>query len=131
MKISRNLPTEGEHTATLLEYQDLGLQPDKFNVGKEKRQVKLTFTLDGDQKQFYWCNFTLWPDSNLFRVASALLGVNPPPEIELDDLVGRRCMVSIKHYQSAKGTRAKIAEFAVLREKNVHGVEISNADIPF
>jgi hypothetical protein len=128
---SHKLPAEGEHTATLLEYEDLGLQPDKFNIGKEKQQVKLTFTLNGGEKQFYWCNVSLHPDSHLFRVASALFGINPPPEIELDDLVGRACTVSIKHYQSAKGTRAKITEFAVLREKNVHEVEISNADCPF
>jgi hypothetical protein len=106
------LPKQGTHLATLSEYEDLGFQPDVFNEGQEKHQIKLVFELEAGGRQFFWCNFSLHPMSKLYEVVSALLGANPPEIVELDELIGNRCEVEIEHYTNAKRQlRSKIVDF--------------------
>jgi len=105
------LPAEGEHTATLIEYEDLGIQPNPFNPGTERQRIKLVFQLEGGSKQFHWATPTLHPMSKFYELATALLRVNPPEALEMDDLVGRSCLVSIEHFRDLKGQqRSKIVD---------------------
>jgi hypothetical protein len=105
------LPEPGDHTATLKSYEDLGFQPDIFNSGKEKHQVKLTFELEGGLKQVMWVNATLHPMSKFYGIAAALLGENPPKALEMEELIGLTCTVTIERYKNNKGQdRSKIAD---------------------
>jgi hypothetical protein len=67
-------------------------------------------------KQFAWYNVTLHPSSKFYQVASALLGTSPPSALEMDDLVGRKCLVDIEHYENNKGQkRAKVVDVRLAR----------------
>ena len=62
---------------TLVDYEDLGLQPNPFKDGKEEPRIKLVFEFDDGTRQFHWTKPNLHPMSSFFQIASALLGDNP------------------------------------------------------
>lgn len=141
------LPAAGTYLATLESYEDLGLQPNPF--GKDRQKVKLVFDLGSGVKQFAWLSPSLHPSAKFYGVATALLGTNPPEVLELDDLVGLECEVDLEHYTANDGKRrAKISDFRMPRQRNtakrnpkvvsrstvetnMHGVEVSDEDVPF
>ena len=112
------LPPKGNHVATFLEYEDLGFRPDPYNPGESKHELKLTFELANGAKQFAWMRASLHPKSTLYQVVAALLGTNPPDEVELGDFCGSQCEIEIDYYNTAKGqTRSKIVKYRPMRTK--------------
>jgi hypothetical protein len=112
------LPAEGIHVATFSKYEDLGFRPDPFNPGESKHEVKLTFELPNGVKQFAWMRASLHAKATLHEVVTALLGANPPDEVELENLYGKQCEVEIEHYVTPKGQkRSKIVGYRRLRAK--------------
>jgi hypothetical protein len=110
------LPSEGIHTATFTGFEDLGFKPDPFNPGKSKHELKLTFVLEDDSKQFAWVRASLHPEAKLYEIVTALLGANPPAELELESLLDFKCQVEILHYANAKKqARSKIVDYRVSR----------------
>lgn len=109
------LPAEGEYLAKLVEYEDQGEQPNKFKEGEMIRRLQLVWQLKGGSKQFQWCNVTLHPQSKFYEILSALLGDNPPKEIDfpeyMDELVGKTAYVTVEHYKNNKGQlRSKVTD---------------------
>jgi len=109
------LPPEGSHVATFTGYEQLEERPHPFQPGKVQRQVKLTFSIDGDTgplNQYAWLTASLHEGARLFGVVRALLGKKPSGVIELNDLVGRSCLVEIEHYNSNGKQRSKIVGYS-------------------
>lgn len=101
----------GCHQATLTHITDIGEQPNKFyektsKGPKTKPQYILTWQLDCQYKNAdgavcnmvhdAWYHATLHPDSNLYKATRGMLGVEKiQDEYDVDELIGKRCMLSI------------------------------------
>lgn len=97
------LIAEGEHLAKLTDYEDQGEQEDRYNPGETTHRVQLIWQVKGGSKQFQWVKVSLHPMSRLYEIATALLGENPPDELEMDDLVNKTAYITIEHYKGEDG----------------------------
>lgn len=113
----------GEHRATLVEYKDLGEQDDIYHPGETRMVMEVVFELEDGAKQFAWLKQSLHPSSNFYAMATALLGANPPDDLDTDEfmeeLLHRSCLVTIDHYTRQQGKRSgkqasKIVDFRIL-----------------
>ena len=112
------LPAEGEYSGKLVEYEDQGEQDDKFNPGETTHRVQLVWQLKGGAKQYQWVKVSLHPMSRLYEIATALLGSNPPDELDMDDLVDKSAYLTIAHYQGNDGrTKSKITDIRPIKFK--------------
>lgn len=142
------LPEEGEHLATFVRYEDLGMQPNAFKPGEEIHKVRLIWRLKGGVEQFQKVNVTMHPQSNLYEIVTALLGDNPPAEPELDDLIGKNAYITIEHQEDRKQKGKMWANIVDIRPVSFKGrklpgpaaaavsaatskLEITDDDIPF
>lgn len=149
------MPEPGTYRATFTEFEDLGMQPNPY--GPDRQKLRLVFDLGDGISQFAWLSPSLHPNAKFYAVATALLGAIPPAVLEVEDLIGHECLVTVEHYRSNDGkTRAKISDFRILRsqppsvptvqksepnpksltlkkpaEVNMHGVDVDDSDIPF
>ena len=103
----------------MLDYEDEGLKDDPFNPGQQKQRIKLIYELEGGSRQYQWLNASAHPSSKLYEVATSLLNALPGDEIEVDDLVGKRCWVTIAYRTTAEGKKfANIVETRPLLAEN-------------
>jgi hypothetical protein len=96
----------------------LGEQENPYDPDNPRHQVKLIFSLPGDDgpiNQYAWLTASLHEKSKLFGVVRALLGKKPDGVIDLDSLKGRSCVVEIEHYESNGKERSKIVAYRAAR----------------
>jgi hypothetical protein len=135
---------QGEYLATLASYEDLGKRPDPFNPGETKHQIKLVWKLADAGEQWDWVSVSLFPGSTefeaskLYKIAALLLKTDPPKKLDLDTLIGKSCMVSIKRSTDQNGRdRAKIAGYSAEQTSMSHHHQlnpkpvITNSAVPF
>lgn len=103
---------DGLHQAVLTHVTDVGEQTNKFygktsKEPKTKPQYILTWQLDCQYKNAdgavcnmvhdAWYHATLHPDSNLYKATCDMLGVAKlQDEYDVDELIGKRCMLKMK-----------------------------------
>jgi hypothetical protein len=124
------LPPEGTHAATFTGFEDLKERPHPFQPGKMQHQVKLTFSIPCDAgllKQHTWMTASLNENAWLFKVVRALLGKKPNGVVDLNDLIGRSCLIEIEHYNSNGKQRSKIVDYSPA--PTLHGVSVSDDDL--
>jgi hypothetical protein len=113
------LPAEGEHVAKLAEFEDQGEQPDKFNPGQTSHRMQLIWQLKGGGRQYQWVKVSLHPMSRFYEIATALLQDNPPGELEVEDLIGKSAIITIKHYSGDDGRKkSKVVDIRPSRFKS-------------
>lgn len=120
------IPDEGVYTAEFTAYGEA--QVSQFDANKQR--IELTFTIVDDDdfdgvevKQ--WFGLTMHEQSHLYPVVKALLGeeVDPDDEIDLEDLIGKRCQIAVVHKTkprkdgSGEATFANIDSATPLRRK--------------
>jgi hypothetical protein len=120
---------EGTYLAIMVEVVDLGCVETAFG---KKDMVRLIWAItDGGQKRTIFQRVTksLHPKSQLGRIARVLMGGLPESEFDIELLVGRQAMVVIEHRESDGNTYANIT-LVFSPKGNVHGVNITDADLP-
>jgi len=123
------IPSEGSHVATFIDYDDLGERSNPFEPGETQHQLKLIFSIPGDNgpvNQYAWVTASLNEEAKLYEIVRALLGRKPKGEYELDELKGRSCLVEIEHYQSKGKKRSKIVDYS----PNLQGFSATDNDLP-
>lgn len=112
------IPAQGEHIAKLVEYEDLGEQEDRYNPGEEVHRMQLVWQLKGGSRQYQWVKVSLHPMSRFYEIVTALLGDTPPAEVEVEDLIGKSAIITIKHYEGQDGRqRSKVVDIRPTRFK--------------
>lgn len=136
------LPPEGLLVGTLKKIEDLGVQPDPFNPGKTRHQIKTVFALDlGEGKtvdQNAWFNYSkeIRSKNKLYKLIRALEGGKDPKpgtQIELDDYLGRQLKLQIEYYKVKGQTRSRPVGYYPIKAAgpgNGHGPEITDEDLP-
>jgi hypothetical protein len=101
------LPPEGKHPARLIKFIDLGSQPSKFGAS---RQAQLVFQLigqtleNGDPMCAFKYVFNLSPRSKNFRdIVRSLTGAHDISTVEVSELIGLPCELSIEHTTNDSG----------------------------
>jgi hypothetical protein len=102
------LPPEGKHPGTSVEFVDLGLQPGKFGPS---RQADATFeligetTADGKPMLAFKRVFNLSPRSKNFRdMVRSLTGLHNIADVDTRDLLGKSCELVIEHVLTEDGS---------------------------
>ena len=102
------LPPEGKHPGTLIEFVDLGAQPGKFGAS---RQADAAFelvgetTADGKPVRAFKRIFNLSPRSKNFReMVRALTGLHDISAVDTRDLLGKACELVIEHVVTEDGS---------------------------
>lgn len=132
---SKVLIPEGTHTARLYEIMYIGTIPTQFTnedgTQKEQYKVRLTFEFpdetqefDGEEKPLVLSKevtFSLYRGTQtavLRTIAHALLGAQLKDEeaevFDIDELLGKACLVTIEHAEYSGNTYAKMVGFAPL-----------------
>jgi hypothetical protein len=102
-----DIPDEGLHDGVISEFRDLGMVTG-FN-GQKQAKLQAIYELDelgsnGEPlKVFQRFNNTLHPQSFLYKAITDITGTSPGEAYELDDLIGRRVQLLIKHNEGANG----------------------------
>jgi hypothetical protein len=100
------LPSPGWHRATIVEVEDLGVNP--YDRKKERHRLLIKLKLEDGKIQFHWANATLGYKSTFRPLVEAAMG-SIPLVFETPDLVGKTCEVFIEHYDAEdKVTKQKI-----------------------
>lgn len=104
------LPSEGMALVVLADVQDLGIQEnEKYGP---RREVALSWVVnEQDEEGNYFVirrRFTasLNEKSNLYATIKDMVGKNPPPELDLEVLIGRVNQATIKITTGTKGKNA-------------------------
>jgi hypothetical protein len=136
---------EGTYLATLVKVVDLGRVKTTFG---EKDCARLIWAItDGGKEMTIFQRVTksLHPKSQLGRITRVLMGGLPDADFDIELLVGRKAMIVIVHRESDGNTYAnvtvvfspngdghgkQISPDKVNNATNVHGVDITDADIP-
>lgn len=118
-KQSFDLPSEGPHPANLVKVKDLGEVETKFEPKHRVRLIwKLKDEVNANRNPLFATqsfNLSFDPKSQLYKAVKQILGCAPPPEFDLETLVGTEALVVIEHNVGADGeTYANIA--AVVRQ---------------
>lgn len=120
------LPAEGRHLATLQAVADEGMQPNSFKPGSMRHVVKLTWEVtqpDGSTSEIWdWKTASLGELAKLRVVVRALLGKTPGTKLDLDELVGRQCVVEVEHQQRGGKTVARIVDYERVPESGYQDV---------
>ena len=114
------IPTEGVHDAELIEIKELGMV-DTPNGEREK--VRFVYGLDDTDSRgkpllvFQTFNLTLHPQSRLSKTIYDLTGKDPEEgeEYELNDLLGTRSQLVLKHQRSEINGKTYANVAAILR----------------
>ena len=113
-------PEEGIHWATLVEIKDLGMVP---TANGDKEKLQFVWELDdldsrgNHLRVFPRVNKTLHPSSSLSQAIFDITGKQPGDEYELDDLIGVRVQLVLKHNQSDTTGKVFANVAAILRPK--------------
>lgn len=154
----RELVPEGNHVATLYSIIYLGtLETPYFNDDgskKEQYKVRLTFELPNELREFgeaddkkelplvisKECTFSMYKGSHtaqLRTIAHALIGTALKDEeaerFDIDDLLGRSCMVEVTHEEYDGSTYAKAVGFGSIPKgitvpKQVNETQVINVN---
>ncbi|MGC2221499.1 MAG: hypothetical protein WA624_03565 [Methylocella sp.] len=116
------LPPEGRHTACLVRFVDIGLQPNSF--GSRSRNADLAFeiedemTADGRPVLAFKRLFNLSNRSKNFReVVRALSNMHDISGVNTRDLVGKWCEAVIEHVTKDDGSVFANVECRALKGK--------------
>lgn len=126
-------PSEGWHEANLVEVQEANDIVSQFDHGKRPRpKVFLVFRIqegeDGavqDVPHLY--TRSLHPKARLFQHLQSWLGLDDDvDEFDLEQLVGRRCRILVKHRKSSRGRIfAKVANIAPSTREKQNSEDVS------
>lgn len=114
------IATEGVHDAELIEIKELGMVE---TPNGEREKVRFVYGLDDIDSRgknllvFQSFNLTLHPSSFLSKAIYDLTGEEPGEEYELDDLLGIRCQLVLKHHRSETSGKTYANVAAILRPK--------------
>jgi hypothetical protein len=121
------VPPAGNWPAVLVAMIDLGSHDDRFNPGKSKRQVYLTWEVEteeegGEVKRFVMgerYTASLNEKANLRKVVNALRGkpLGDDEDIDVLDLLGKSCMVEVVHQENGDKTYANVGAVSSLPRK--------------
>jgi hypothetical protein len=113
------LPREGKHPGTLVEFVDLGSQPGKFGAS---RQADAAFeligetTAEGKPMLCFKRIFNLSPRSKNFReLVRSLTGLHSIADVDTRDLLGKSCELVIEHVVTEDGSTFANVECRPLR----------------
>ena len=86
-----------------------------LTVNGDAYRLTFTITEDGpynDRKVNGMCGFQLYPESKLYKWLSAIKGSEfaPYEEVDLDQLIGRTCMITVTHTERDGRTYANVAD---------------------
>ena len=116
------IPSEGAHIATVKDVRDLGIRPTSYG---DKHQLRLDWLLDetseAGQALMAFQTFTasLGEKSNLRKAIKSILGRDPGPEYDTDDLIGRRATLVLGHDEGSGGRiYANVRAILTWREGN-------------
>ena len=110
---------EGAHAATLEAITDLGIQETQYGP---KAKVRLTWLLDTTSedgrplKAFQSFTKSWGEKSNLRKTARQILGRDPGPEYDTDDLIGKRATLVLGHDEVGDKIYANVRAILTLRE---------------
>ena len=111
---------EGAEPATIKNVKDLGIRATNFG---DKHQLRLDWLLDklsDDGRElmvFQTFTASLGDKSNLRKAIRQILGRDPGPEYDTDDLIGRRATLVLGHDEGSGGrVYANVRAILTLRE---------------
>lgn len=114
----RELVPEGAHNAALVNIIDLGTQ-DAGEYGP-KHKIQFAYeavdekTSDGKAMVAYrQYTFSSSPKGNLMKDLRGAFGIKDN-DVELDDLLGKPCLITIEHKETDNGTFANITNIGML-----------------
>lgn len=126
-EFTRTVVPEGTYVARLYSFIDLGVQEGQYKgEPTSNRKVRLTFELPTETKEFDGAEkplviskeytLSMHPKSRLRPVVEALVGVSfTDPEAinfdfedDIDQLLGKECMLSVSHFEGQRGLSAQI-----------------------
>ncbi len=113
-------PDEGVYWATPVEIKELGIVP---TANGDKEKIQFIWELDdldsrgNHLRAFQRFNKTLHPNSSLSQAIFDITGKEPGEEYELDDLLGLRVQLAIKHNPSDATGKVYANVAAILRPK--------------
>lgn len=131
------IPDEGSYVAEFTAYGEA--QVSQFDANKQR--IELTFTIVDDEdfegleiKQ--WFGLTMHEQSKMYPVVKALIGgdVDPDEEIDLEDLIGKRCQITVTHTTkprkdgTGEATYANIDSATPLRRKKKAATQPADDD---
>ena len=118
-KISpRELAPEGAHSAAVVQIIDLGTQDSGEYGPKHRMQIAYELvdekTSEGVAMVVYrQYTFTSSPKGSLMKDLRAAFGIKDT-DIEMDDLLGKACMVTVEHKETDAGTFANVVAVGML-----------------
>lgn len=115
----RELAPEGAHVAAVVAIIDLGTQ--EGGEWGPRHKIQLAFELlgqrtsDGEKAIVAYRQFTYSssPKSSLVKSLKSGFGIKDT-DIEMDDLLGRTCLVTIEHAETDAGTFANISNLGMV-----------------
>lgn len=114
------IPTEGMQWGELIDIKELGVVE---TPNGEREKVRFTYELDETDSRgkplrvFQTLNLTLHPQSFLTKTIYDLTGKEPGEEYELNNLLGIRCHLVLKHHRSESNGKLYANIAAIMRPK--------------
>lgn len=118
-KQSFPIPSEGPHAATITAVKDLGLIETTYGP---KHRCRFDWTLDKTTEDgqklmaFQTFNLNFGDKSTLRKNVKQLLGYDPGPQYDLEELVGLRATLVIGHDEVGDRTFANVRATLPIRE---------------
>jgi hypothetical protein len=114
----RELAPEGAHSAAVVQIIDLGTQESRDYGPRHKLQIAYELveekTTEGAAMVVYrQYTFTSSPKGTLMKDLRAAFGVKDQ-DIEMDDLLGKPCMVTVEWAETDAGTFANVAAVSMV-----------------
>ncbi len=107
-KVKKQYPqsADGIHAAVLVDVEDLGERSTQWGTKHKVRLCFMTEELDPEGQPIFVSDFpvlSLDERARLHAIVTALTGVAPEDDVDLDTLIGRRCQLNIKQSTGADG----------------------------
>ena len=114
----RELAPEGAHSAAVVQIIDLGTQDSGDYGPRHKLQIAYELvdekTTEGLAMVVYrQYTFTSSPKGSLMKDLRSAFGIKDT-DIEMDDLLGKACMVTVEHKETDAGTFANVVAVGML-----------------
>lgn len=117
-KTKRQFPqsSDGLHHGLLIDVVDIGEQVSSWGT---KHKIKLVFAIEEKDSEGNpilvsdFCALSLHEKAKLYAAVAALTGAEPPAELDIESLIGKRCCLLTEQNTSADGfTYANVKHYA-------------------
>lgn len=119
----RELLSEGTHNSVCIQIVDFGTQPGSNQYPDEKRIVNIGFQAVDEQNSegnamtiYRQFTFSSHAKSKLMGFVIPWLGLKEKDleNFDMDDLLGKACLITVEHSETDKGTFANIKNISAL-----------------